>query len=60
MDSGGTRFNRFFGVGRDGVGGTSDDVDVQFGKDSLDPDEGFTGVENTLNNTAWAFLTGTR
>ncbi len=59
MDSGGNHFDRFFGVGPDGIGGTADDTDVDFGQDRLDPDEGFLGVENTLNNSAWAFLLGT-
>ena len=59
MDSGGIRFDRFYGVGPDGIGGTADDRDVEFGKDDLDPEEGFLGVEDSLNFTAWAFLAGT-
>ena len=51
MDSGGIRFDRFYGVGPDGIGGTADDRDVEFGEDDLDPEEGFLGVEDTLNFT---------
>ncbi len=56
MDAGGGSFSRFFGVGPDRVGGTADDTDVNFGEDVYSPDEGFHGVENTLNNSAWAFV----
>jgi hypothetical protein len=59
MDTGGSHFDKFFGVGADGIGGTADDTDVDFGEDRLDPDEGFLGVEDTLNTSAWAFLLGT-
>ncbi len=54
MDQGGN-FPLLYGVGPDGIGGTADDVDVDFGEDTYNPGEGFTGVEDTLNNTAWAF-----
>ena len=37
-----------FGVGPDGVGGTADDVDVDFGDDAFSPAEGFVGTEDTL------------
>jgi hypothetical protein len=53
MDQGGN-FPLLFGVGPDGIGGTADDVDVDFGEDTYNPNEGFTGTEDTLNNTAWA------
>jgi hypothetical protein len=53
MDQGGN-FPLLFGVGPDGIGGTADDVDVDFGEDTYNPNEGFTGIEDTLNNTAWA------
>jgi hypothetical protein len=56
MDSGGNA-RVMFGVGPDGVGGTQDDVDVDFGKDVFDPFEGFTGTENTLARLAFT-LTG--
>ncbi|MBA2574640.1 MAG: hypothetical protein H0V02_07605 [Nocardioidaceae bacterium] len=54
MDQGGN-FAKMFGVGPDGVGGTDDDRDVDFGENELNPYEGFEGIEDTLNNTAWAF-----
>jgi hypothetical protein len=52
MDQGGN-FAVMFGVGPDGVGGTADDPDVDFGKDTLNPNEGFTGLENTWQRTRW-------
>ncbi|MCU7728072.1 PPC domain-containing protein [Actinoplanes sp. KI2] len=48
MDAGGTGFGTLFGVGPDGVGGTADDVDVDFGDSAFLPSEGFVGVEDTL------------
>jgi hypothetical protein len=56
MDAGGGDFRRVDGVGPDRVGGTADDTDVNFGEDVFTPDEGFHGLENTLNNSAWAFV----
>jgi hypothetical protein len=47
MDQGGN-FPPMFGVGPDNVGGTADDVDVDFGDDTLNPNEGFVGIEDTL------------
>lgn len=55
MDSGGANFQNLFGVGPDGIGGTADDVDVHFTEDVYTPAEGFTGLEDTLNVTAWAY-----
>ena len=52
MDQGGN-FSVMFGVGPDGVGGTKDDPDVDFGVDTLNPNEGFTGKENTKARTQW-------
>lgn len=52
MDQGGS-FPVLFGVGPDGVGGTADDPDVDFGKNRLNPFEGFTGTENTRERTRW-------
>ncbi len=57
MDSGGGNPRRFFGVGPDRIGGTSDDTDVNFGEDVFAPDEGFHGLQNTLNSSAWGFVT---
>lgn len=55
MDAGGANFQNLFGVGPDGVGGTSDDADVRFIEDVYSPVEGFSGLEDTQNNTAWAY-----
>ncbi len=57
MDQGGN-FALLYGVGDDGIGGTADDPDVDFGEDVYNPNEGFTGIEDTLNNSAWGFITG--
>jgi hypothetical protein len=57
MDAGGA-FPGLFGVGPDNIGGTADDVDYDFGDDAYTPDEGFAGVEDTLNTTAWALVKG--
>ena len=46
------------GSGPDGVGGTADDVDVDFGEDTYNPFEGFTGIEDTAANTRAALLQG--
>jgi hypothetical protein len=48
MDQGGN-FPVMFGVGPDSVGGTADDIDVDFGEDTFNPGEGFTGTEDTLS-----------
>jgi hypothetical protein len=53
MDAGGN-FAVMFGVGPDGIGGTADDPDVDFGTDVYDPFEGLAGRENTMANTLWA------
>ena len=58
MDAGGGGQARFFGVGPDRLGGTADDRAVDFGEDRFTPFEGFTGLEDTLNNSAWAFSPG--
>jgi hypothetical protein len=52
MDAGGN-FPLLFGVGADGIGGTADDPDVDFGLDTLNPGEGFTGLENTRTRVRW-------
>lgn len=52
MDQGGN-FPVMFAVGPDGVGGTADDTDVDFGEDIFNPSEGFTGVEDTLSRLAF-------
>jgi hypothetical protein len=53
MDQGGN-FPLLYGVGPDGVGGTADDPDVDFGEDVFNPNEGFTGIEDTLSRLAFA------
>ncbi|MDX3662776.1 hypothetical protein PV646_36210 [Streptomyces sp. ID05-26A] len=57
MDQGGNP-KGMFGVGPDAIGGTADDVDVDFHEDVLNPNEGFTGIEDSLNRTAWAYVRG--
>nr|MDT0662959.1 PPC domain-containing protein [Micromonospora sp. DSM 115978] len=52
MDQGGN-FAVMFGVGEDGIGGTADDIDVDFGEDHLNPGEGFTGIEDTQSRIAF-------
>lgn len=54
----GGNFPLLNGVGPDGVGGTADDPDVDFGEDVYNPNEGFTGIEDTLNNSAWGLTLG--
>lgn len=49
MDQGGN-LPGTIGVGPDGVFGSPDDVDVDFGEDVFVPNEGFTGVEDTLTS----------
>jgi hypothetical protein len=53
MDAGGTGFPVLFGVGPDGVGGTADDPDVDFGESPFLPAEGFVGTEDTLGRIAF-------
>jgi hypothetical protein len=52
MDQGGNP-GPMFGIGPDRVGGTADDVDVDFGDDTLNPGEGFVGTEDTLGRIAF-------
>ena len=51
QDQGGN-FPLLYGVGPDGIGGTADDPDVDFGEDEFNPGEGFTGIEDTLSRIA--------
>jgi hypothetical protein len=53
MDAGGVGFDTLFGVGPDGVGGTADDTDVDFGDDAYLPFEGLSGTEDTLGTIAF-------
>lgn len=52
MDQGGN-FAQLWGVGKDGVGGTDDDVDVDFGQDVFNPGESFTGTQNAAATIQW-------
>ena len=40
-----------FGYGPDGIGGTADDTQPRFSKDTFAPAEGFTGTEDTRTRT---------
>ena len=51
QDQGGNLEN-FVGVGPDGIFGTKDDQAVSFGRDVYVPNEGFTGIEDTLNRVS--------
>jgi hypothetical protein len=57
MDQGGN-IAQMIGVGADGIGGTTDDTDVDLVTDTLDDTEMFSGAEDTLNRTAWAYSKG--
>ena len=52
MDQGGN-LPGTLGIGPDGVFGSADDVDVDFGPDVFVPREGFVGVEDTLNSISF-------
>ena len=56
MDAGGN-FPLLFGVGPDGVGGTADDPDVDFGRDRFNLFERFTGIEDTQARSVFALTT---
>jgi large repetitive protein len=59
MDSGGLPIGPSrLGVGVDGIYGTADDIDIDFGKDSYAPIEGNIGVEDTAALMAYALSTG--
>jgi hypothetical protein len=58
MDPGGNPA-AMYAVGPDGRGGTADDPDLDLVEDEISPAEGFTGIEDTLNRSAWAFVRGT-
>jgi Ca2+-binding RTX toxin-like protein len=50
----------FLFAGADGLYGTDDDLDVDFGEDPYLFFEGYAGVEDTLNTIAFGLSTGTR
>ncbi|KZB86233.1 PPC domain-containing protein [Amycolatopsis regifaucium] len=58
MDPGGDPA-AMFAVGPDSRGGTADDPDVDLVEEEISRSEGFTGIEDTLNRSAWAFVRGT-
>jgi len=55
MDQGGNP-TQMVGAGPDRLGGNADDEDVDFTTDTYDAQ--FTGTEDTLNRTAWAYSRG--
>ncbi|RMF39161.1 MAG: hypothetical protein D6753_14465 [Planctomycetota bacterium] len=59
MDSGGN-LTGLLGVGPDGIYGTPDDEDVQFGTDTYDPLASAIqfGMQNSAANMAWGLATG--
>ncbi len=60
MDSGGLPIGPSrMGVGPDGIYGTPDDIDIDFGPDDYAPVEGNIGIENTATLLAFALSTGT-
>ena len=59
MDRGGNLPNNL-GVGPDGVFGTDDDIDVDFGVDIYDPAEFYLGFQDTLNTLAFGHSTSER
>ncbi|MFQ5568931.1 MAG: T9SS type A sorting domain-containing protein [Rhodothermales bacterium] len=50
---GGTRLADFLGIGPDGIFGSDDDVDVDFGPSPYRAREGFTGIQDTRNAIAF-------
>ncbi len=57
MDQGGNLDNTI-GIGADRIWGTADDIDVDFGDDQFVSNEGFVGIEDTLNVVAFGLSTG--
>ena len=61
VDAGGSRSGgvpQLSGVGRDGIFGTQDDIDLVFGRDDvLDPIDDAFGIGNTLNTLAFGLTT---
>jgi hypothetical protein len=54
MDQGGNP-KAMFAVGADGIGGNSDDTDIDFGEDEFVPNEGFTGLEDAASRVRWGY-----
>ena len=53
MDQGGNLNFTILGLGPDGIFGTADDTNVQFVRDEFNPNEGFTGIEDTRSVTSY-------
>lgn len=47
------------GVGLDGIFGTADDIDIDFGTDRYSPSENYTGRQNSAAHMAFSLSTGT-
>lgn len=60
MDQGGNLNFTIFGLGEDGIFGTNDDTNVQFVFDEFNPNEGFTGFEDSRNTIAFGATTPSR
>ncbi len=58
-DTGGN-YSATFGLGPDGIFGTDDDVDVDFGYDVYSPSEPYQGMQDSLVTLAYGLSTGTQ
>ena len=59
MDTGGN-YTAGYGLGPDGIFGTADDVDVDFGYDVFSPSEPYQGMQDSLVGIAFGLSTGTQ
>ena len=59
MDTGGD-YAAGYGLGPDGVFGTADDIDVDFGYDVFSPSEPYQGMQDSLVGLAYGLSTGTQ
>ena len=59
MDFGGDLANNI-GIGPDGIFGSADDLEVDFGHDNFAQHEGFTGLEDTLDVISFGMPTPER
>lgn len=60
MDQGGNLAFTILGLGPDGIFGSADDTNVQFVRDEFNPNEGFTGSEDTQSAVAYGASEGTK
>jgi hypothetical protein len=58
MDGGGGSVADAYGLGPDNIGGTADDVSQRFARDMYRPGEAYTGIEDTVNVTAFGLARG--